>query len=100
MLVTRNGEDQIAIRGDERYVARLARVTAPPLESEDASDLASMRLEIAERGMLDNLALAACVRRAPAPGEVEIRVRATGLNFRDVLNALGHVSPAVSAPRR
>ncbi len=28
-------------------------------------------------------------RRAPAAGEVEIRVRAAGLNFRDVLNALG-----------
>ena len=29
------------------------------------------------------------VRRAPGPGEVEIRVQATGLNFRDVLNVLG-----------
>ena len=28
-------------------------------------------------------------RRAPGPGEVEIRVQATGLNFRDVLNVLG-----------
>ena len=28
-------------------------------------------------------------RRAPGPGEVEIRVRASGLNFRDVLSALG-----------
>jgi NADPH:quinone reductase-like Zn-dependent oxidoreductase/acyl carrier protein len=28
-------------------------------------------------------------RRQPGPGEVEIRVRATGLNFRDVLNVLG-----------
>ncbi len=39
--------------------------------------------------MLDNLVLQPVARRAPAPGEVEIRVRATGLNFRDVLNALG-----------
>ena len=34
----------------------------------------------------------ACVRRrrrAPGPGEVEIRVHATGLNFKDVLNVLG-----------
>ena len=28
------------------------------------------------------------VRRTPGPGEVEIRVHATGLNFRDVLNLL------------
>ena len=31
----------------------------------------------------------AATRRAPGPGEVEVRVRATGLNFRDVLNAMG-----------
>ena len=29
------------------------------------------------------------VRRAPGPGEVEIAVEATGLNFKDVLNVLG-----------
>ena len=28
-------------------------------------------------------------RRAPGPGEIELRVLATGLNFRDVLNVLG-----------
>jgi NADPH:quinone reductase-like Zn-dependent oxidoreductase len=28
-------------------------------------------------------------RRPPAPGEVEVEVRTAGLNFRDVLNALG-----------
>ena len=28
-------------------------------------------------------------RRSPAPGEVEVEIKAAGLNFRDVLNALG-----------
>src|SRR5690606_39949076 len=46
-------------------------------------------LEISERGVLDNLTLIPAARRAPGPGEIEIRVHATGLNFRDVLNALG-----------
>ena len=33
--------------------------------------------------------MAPAERRAPGRGEVEIRVQATGLNFRDVLNVLG-----------
>src|SRR5262249_27728800 len=48
-----------------------------------------VRLEITARGVLDHLHLRPMTRRRPGPGEVEIRVYATGLNFRDVLNALG-----------
>lgn len=44
---------------------------------------------ITERGALDNLALRPCSHHAPGPGEVEIRVAASGLNFKDVLNLLG-----------
>ncbi len=39
--------------------------------------------------MLDNLTWQPMERIAPGADEVEIRVRATGLNFRDVLNTLG-----------
>ena len=48
-----------------------------------------VQLEIGGKGILENLELRPMERRAPGAGEVEIRVRATGLNFRDVLNALG-----------
>jgi myxalamid-type polyketide synthase MxaB len=48
-----------------------------------------LKLEIRERGVLENLKLVPQTRRAPHRGEVEVRVHATGLNFRDVLNALG-----------
>ncbi|MEM9488322.1 MAG: type I polyketide synthase, partial [Myxococcota bacterium] len=40
-------------------------------------------------GHLDSLGPAPLTRRAPGPGEVEVRIRATGLNFRDLLQALG-----------
>jgi len=85
-------ENQIAFRGNQRYVARLA-VCKP--ENREASSVASVleerpvKLEIASRGMLDNLQLVPLTRRSPQRGEVEVRVLATGLNFRDVLNALG-----------
>ena len=46
------------------------------------------RLEITERGSFDNLKLVPMTRREPDRGEVEIRVLASGLNFRDVLNTL------------
>jgi len=46
-------------------------------------------LQVPKRGVLDNLIYVPVARRPPGSGEVEIRVRASGLNFRDVLNALG-----------
>lgn len=40
-------------------------------------------------GQLDSLALRSAPRRPPRPDEVEIEVEAVGLNFKDVLLALG-----------
>jgi len=40
-------------------------------------------------GLLDDLALRPMERLPPGPNEVEIRVRAVGLNLREVLKALG-----------
>lgn len=83
-----NGEDRIAYREGKRYVARL-------LSSEDARGgkrplpTHPFQLDITERGILDNLYLRPTTRHQPTAGEVEIRVYATGLNFRDVLKALG-----------
>ena len=48
----------------------------------------SYQLQIAERGTLENLKLEPTTRRQPNAGEIEIQVLASGLNFRDVLNAL------------
>lgn len=47
------------------------------------------RLEIAAPGVLDELVLQSTVRQPPGRGEVEIQVCAAGLNFREVLKALG-----------
>ncbi len=76
-------EDRIALRRDATFVARLRPFTP------DSSEPKSTRLEIPQRGSLAGLVNVEVPRTAPGPGEVEIRVYATGLNFRDVLNALG-----------
>ncbi len=85
-------EDEIALRGASRFVSRLVRRTMPAISTADdvsREEPASVGLETSERGVLENLATRPKARRPPARHEVEIAVRAAGLNFRDVLNALG-----------
>jgi acyl transferase domain-containing protein/acyl carrier protein len=86
-------EDEVALRGDGRYVSKLARYTPRPAArtSAAAKSPASdqpFRVETSARGMLEGLTLRAAPRRAPQAGQVEIEVAATGLNFRDVMKAL------------
>jgi NADPH:quinone reductase-like Zn-dependent oxidoreductase/acyl carrier protein len=91
-------EEQVALRGPARYVARLARFSpeaAPPRRApssrgaDRAAPASPFRLETSGSGVLENLSLRATERRKPGPGQVEIRVEIAGLNFRDVLLALG-----------
>jgi NADPH:quinone reductase-like Zn-dependent oxidoreductase len=86
-LLGADDERQVALRGQERLVARLA----PSPGIDDAAALAppTLRLDIPTRGVLEDLAWVAATRGALGPAQIEIRARAVGLNFRDVLNALG-----------
>ncbi|WP_156435482.1 SDR family NAD(P)-dependent oxidoreductase [Leptolyngbya sp. O-77] len=74
----------VAIHGGQRYVAQIQPYTAALLGGDRA-----LQLQIAERGSLDRLTWETVERRSPAADEIELRVLAAGLNFRDVLNALG-----------
>ncbi|MER5646398.1 type I polyketide synthase [Streptosporangium sp. NPDC002524] len=82
------GESQLAIRHGEILVPRLTH----PAEG-DALDLPdeAWRLDVTVPGTLDNLAPlpAPEAERSLAEGEVRVALRAAGLNFRDVLIALG-----------
>jgi acyl transferase domain-containing protein/SAM-dependent methyltransferase/acyl carrier protein len=82
-------EGQVALRPAGALVPRLA--VMPPAESASATADAKegQRLDISQRGLLENLCWKRLEPLAPGPGEVKIAVQATGLNFRDVLNALG-----------
>ncbi|MBI5768908.1 MAG: thioester reductase domain-containing protein [Verrucomicrobia bacterium] len=86
-LLATGDENQIALRGPRRLAARF--VPAPP----PAAGPAAARLALGAYGDLDSLALAPVARRTPGPGELELEVRAAGLNFRDVLGALGVLRP-------
>ncbi len=88
-------EDQVALRDGARFVARLspyaqAGPSAEPQPSEFvAAPGQGYGLSIATPGIIDNLTLQAAPRKTPGAGEVEIKVTATGLNFLDVMKALG-----------
>ncbi|MFL6125177.1 SDR family NAD(P)-dependent oxidoreductase, partial [Actinophytocola sp.] len=81
------GEPQLAIRAGALTAPRLARVPA------DGGALSvpggSWRLDQPAKGVLDDLALTEFPTGELAPDEVRVELRAGGLNFRDVLNALG-----------
>lgn len=82
-IVSQNHEDKIAFRNGDRLVPRLVKKTpkSSPVN-------VALQLKISRRGTLENLRWLSTPERDPKPGEVKIKVKATGLNFRDVLNAL------------
>ncbi|MFG2221116.1 SDR family NAD(P)-dependent oxidoreductase [Streptomyces sp. NPDC048685] len=99
-------EDEVALRGDTRHIARIDR--APITTTERAACATrtvrfgqdGFRLRVGQLGNLDSLELAATGRRQPGEGEVEVRVDATGLNFRDVLTTLGMLGSEPATPYR
>jgi acyl transferase domain-containing protein/NADP-dependent 3-hydroxy acid dehydrogenase YdfG/acyl carrier protein len=95
-LVADDREDQVAFRDDARQVARLVPCSlsdgAAPAKQPAATMPAGeqpFQLEIDAPGVLEDLVLRAVPRTPPLAGEVEIEVRAAGINFVDVLSALG-----------
>ncbi|MEU7474262.1 SDR family NAD(P)-dependent oxidoreductase, partial [Streptomyces sp. NPDC044984] len=91
------GDAQFAVRGGTVRVGRLDRLAAgagllPPVD-------VPWRLDTTGKGTLDNLVLAPCPEVLQPLGDHQVRidVDATGLNFRDVLNALG-MYPGESGP--
>lgn len=95
--------EQIALRIDGRYVARLVRYVpemetpaAPFHQTKEVGSLPDQayRLKINQPGLLNQLSLGATTRTVPGPDQVEIAVRTAGLNFMDVMKAMG-IHPAV-----
>ena len=84
--LTATDETELARRDGARFAPRLGPIAAPTTLPRPAGEF---QLQPLKRGTLDDLALASVEPGEPGPGEVRLRVLATGLNFRDVLNALG-----------
>ncbi|SEC07707.1 Acyl transferase domain-containing protein [Rhizobiales bacterium GAS188] len=86
-------EDELALRGSTRYVHRLHHVRdrfqCAGFDQRLPVGSQPYCLDTSRLGALDKLALFSVDRPDPGPDEVEIQVAATGLNFSDVMKALG-----------
>lgn len=81
-------EDEVAIRGDDRYVHRLARIVREPRQPIPMSGETPFCLEVLTPGVLDSLTYVETERRKPGRDEIEMRVHATSLNFKDLMKAM------------
>ncbi len=85
-------EDETAWRRGEWYTARLNLTPLQPDERRSTvADAArdGMRLQVRAPGDLQSAELAAYDRVPPGPGQIEVSVAASNLNFADVLVAFG-----------
>jgi acyl transferase domain-containing protein/NADPH:quinone reductase-like Zn-dependent oxidoreductase len=97
-IVADTGETEIALRGSERFGARLERVAEdswPPRRRQwdTKTRMPAFRVAMSAPGSIENLVLSCIDRPEPQAGEVVIEVRAAGLNFRDVMAATGLLPP-------
>ncbi|RKZ70474.1 MAG: hypothetical protein DRR19_33350, partial [Candidatus Parabeggiatoa sp. nov. 1] len=91
-LLANSPEQELALRGNERYVYRLVResVETLALEANQQTQLSvstehPFELEIGTPGILDELRFRETQRREPGPREVEIKIHASAISTQDVL---------------
>lgn len=92
-------DEEAAVRGGRRFVARLRRAdpeAAGPraVARTVPGGSVAARLVPGEARTLDELRFVASHREQPGPGEVEIAIEATSLNFKDVMKAMGLLDEA------
>ena len=87
-------EPELAVRLGELLVPRLAQI-GPRVCLQPPVDRRDWRVDVVDRGTLDGVGVvdAPAAERRLGPGEVRVAVRAAGVNFRDVVLALGMIGP-------
>ena len=89
-LLFPDGESEVLYRGGVRRTPRLVRLPGGP---GGAPEDGAWRFAPDPGGAFDSLPVERLAREAPGPGEVRVAVEAAGLNFHDVLVAMGVVDP-------
>jgi acyl transferase domain-containing protein/acyl carrier protein len=80
-------ETQLALRDGQAWAARIVAMRDP----------GEFRISAPRPGAIEDLTLVPFAPRVPGPGEIRIAVQAAGLNFRDVLCALGMYPGTIEA---
>ena len=92
-MVDPDEEDEVVLGDGVRYGMRLERVDLDAPEFIDRVDPDQRtRLHFSNPGRLGNLRWFAERRMFPESDQIEVRVRSTGLNFRDVMYTMGMLS--------
>lgn len=78
---------EVALRGETRFLHRLDTWKGPGLVPSQPGQ--PYQLRILNPGSFDSVCFCELERRAPGPGELEIAIHASALNFKDILKALG-----------
>jgi len=90
--------DELAFRGRRRYVNILERISSDNIRQQSYKTVpaegSAYTATISEYGVLDNIVVRQSERRKPASDEVEIQVKSSALNFRDIMIAMGLLSDA------
>ncbi|MCV7284177.1 type I polyketide synthase [Mycolicibacterium wolinskyi] len=91
-VLSDSAEDETAWRRGKSYVARLCPA---PLQADERlgkvieNDREGTRLQVRNPGDLESLELVSFDREAPGPGQIEVAVSTSSINFADVLVAFG-----------
>jgi hypothetical protein len=85
-ILSGDTERQVLLRGDRRFVGRLRSTS---LQDSPAALMPAGERPFQLSGDLVRMSLEAIARPTPGPGEIVVEVKAAGLNFLDVLTALG-----------
>jgi thioester reductase-like protein len=94
-ITIRSGEREVALRKSLRFVNRLRPVLEDDLtlRSRNAveanGNITPYRLQTGKPGVLTRLSLNETHRTDPQAEEIEVRVMAGGINFRDLMKAMG-----------
>lgn len=88
------GEPEIGLREGRRYAHRLAAVAAPPPALIAPTPELNYSLRVGQPGILDSLTFHQMPRRAPETGEIEVRIEAAALNFKDLMKVMNLLSEA------
>ena len=92
-----DAESEVAWRDGVRMASRLVEVPAAEGNDDGDGEAVPWRLTCDDARASGAVTAVSHLRRPPGPGEVEIDIRAAGLNFRDVLGALG-LYPGAAGP--
>jgi len=101
-LLLGSDQDETAFRASQWYTAHLYPSPLRPEERYTTvvdHEREGMRLEIRTPGDLQTLELTAFERITPGPGQIEVAVTASSLNFADVLIAMGRYPSFAGNPQ-